>query len=114
MNGFDPGLVPGSGLARDYPAPLRFVWDRVLPGVATLLSPMVPTINPAGKAGGALARLVTDPALAGVTGKYFPSHARWQAAASSDASYDEGRARALWDTSVKLSGLGAHGGIGAA
>jgi NAD(P)-dependent dehydrogenase (short-subunit alcohol dehydrogenase family) len=114
VNGFDPGLVPGSGLARDYPAPLRFVWDRVLPGVATLLSPVVPTINPAWKAGDALARLVTDPALAGVTGKYFPSHARWQAAASSDASYDERQARALWDTSVKLSGLGAHDGVGAA
>jgi NAD(P)-dependent dehydrogenase (short-subunit alcohol dehydrogenase family) len=105
VNGFDPGLVPGSGLARDYAPALRFVWNRVLPGVARLLSPVVPTINPAPKAGGALARLVTDPALARVTGKYFPSHARWHEAASSDASYDVARARALWEASVQMTKL---------
>jgi NAD(P)-dependent dehydrogenase (short-subunit alcohol dehydrogenase family) len=31
VNAFDPGLVPGSGLARDYTAALRFAWNRVLP-----------------------------------------------------------------------------------
>ena len=51
VNAFDPGLVPGSGLARDYPAALRFVWDRCCPGVARALTPLVPTINPARKAG---------------------------------------------------------------
>jgi hypothetical protein len=76
VNAFDPGLVPGSGLARDYPPVLRFVWDRVLPGAARLLSPFVPSINPAPKSGGALVHFVIDPALAGVSGKYFPSHAR--------------------------------------
>jgi NAD(P)-dependent dehydrogenase (short-subunit alcohol dehydrogenase family) len=105
VNGFDPGLVPGSGLGRDYPAALRFVWNRILPGVARVLTPVVPTINPAPKAGRALARLVVDPALAGVTGKYFPSHARWREAPSSDASYDVERARALWTESVRMSGL---------
>jgi NAD(P)-dependent dehydrogenase (short-subunit alcohol dehydrogenase family) len=107
VNGFDPGLVPGSGLAREYPAPLRFVWDRILPGVARVLSPVVPTINPAPKAGAALARLVLDPALEPVSGRYFPSHARWREAASSDASYDAERARALWDASVRMTGLRA-------
>jgi NAD(P)-dependent dehydrogenase (short-subunit alcohol dehydrogenase family) len=105
VNGFDPGLVPGSGLAREYPAPLRFVWDRVLPGVARALSPFVPSINPADKAGAALARLVLEPSLAAESGRYFPSHARWQAAPSSEASYDEARARALWDASVRLARL---------
>jgi NAD(P)-dependent dehydrogenase (short-subunit alcohol dehydrogenase family) len=107
VNGFDPGLVPGSGLGRDYPAPLRFVWNRILPGVARLLTSVVPTINPAPKSGRALARLVVDPALAGVTGKYFPSHARWREAPSSDASYDVERAQALWTESVRMSGLAA-------
>jgi NAD(P)-dependent dehydrogenase (short-subunit alcohol dehydrogenase family) len=64
VNGFDPGLVPGSGLARDYAPALRFVWNRVLPGLARVLSPVVAGINPAPKAGAALARLVLDPALA--------------------------------------------------
>jgi light-dependent protochlorophyllide reductase len=108
VNGFDPGLVPGSGLARDYPRVLRLVWDRILPAVARVLTPIVPTINPAPKAGGALARLVLDPALAPVSGRYFPSHARWHEAASSDASYDADRARALWDASVRMTGLAAH------
>jgi light-dependent protochlorophyllide reductase len=107
VNGFDPGLVPGSGLARDYPPALRLVWDRVLPGLARVLTPVVPSINPAPKAGGALARLVLDPALAGVSGQYFPSHTRWRAAPSSDASYDAERARALWGASVRMTGLTA-------
>jgi len=105
VNAFDPGLVPGSGLARDYPAPLRFAWNRVLPVAARLLSPVLPTINPAWKSGRALARLVADPALGGVSGKYFPSHTRWHEAPSSDASYDAERARALWEASVRMSGL---------
>jgi hypothetical protein len=102
---FEPGLVPGSGLARDYPAALRFVWYRVLPGVARVLSPVMPTINPAPKAGNALAQMVLDPALAHRSGKYFPSHARWHEAASSDDSYDRDRARALWEESVRMARL---------
>jgi len=105
VNTFEPGLVPGSGLARDYPPALRFAWYRILPGLARLLTPIVPGINPASKAGPALARLVVDPALAGISGKYFPSHTRWRAAPSSDASYDVARARALWEESVRMSRL---------
>jgi light-dependent protochlorophyllide reductase len=105
VNGFDPGLVPGSGLARDYPAALRFIWDRILPGLAQVLTRVTPTINPASKSGSALARLVFDPALAEVSGKYFPSHTRWHDAPSSDASYDIERARGLWDASVRMTGL---------
>ena len=105
VNGFDPGLVPGSGLARDYPRALRFVWDRILPGLARVLTRVLPTINPAPKAGAALAHLVLDPELAGVSGKYFPSHSRWREAPSSDASYDAGRAGELWEASVRMTGL---------
>ena len=107
VNAFEPGLVPGSGLAREYPAALRFVWDRILPGLARLLTPVVAGINPADKAGAALARVTLDPALERVSGKYFPSHSRWRAAPSSDASYDLDPARALWQESVRMSRLGA-------
>jgi NAD(P)-dependent dehydrogenase (short-subunit alcohol dehydrogenase family) len=69
VNAFDPGLVPGSGLARDYPAALRFVWDRILPGVARVLSVAMPGINPADKSGAARARRGVDTPHAHGTGK---------------------------------------------
>src|SRR5262249_27991912 len=53
--GWEPGLVPGSGLARDYPAALRFVWNGILPALAWTLSPFVAGINPAPKSGRSLA-----------------------------------------------------------
>lgn len=105
VNGFDPGLVPGSGLARDYPFALRLIWNRVLPGIAQVLTLAVPHISTMRKSGDALARLVLDPTLEGVSGKYFPSHTRWQAAPSSDASYNQEQAHALWEESVRMTGL---------
>ena len=108
VNAYDPGLVPGSGLAREYPSGLRFVWNRVLPGAARVLSSLVPIVSTAGKSGRALAQLVVDPGLAGVSGKYYPSHTRWAAASSSVESYDVARARALWEASVVMSGLKAQ------
>ncbi len=106
-NAFDPGLVPGSGLARDYPAALRWVWTTLGPGLARLLSPVVAGINPADKSGAAMARLAADPALGSTTGEYFSSTTRWRPSRSSDDSYDVARARALWDESVTLTGLTA-------
>ncbi len=105
INGYDPGLVPGSGLARDYPTPLRLIWDWILPAFATVLSPMFPTINPIWKSGKALANLVTDTKLDTISGKYFPSHTRWQEAASSDASYDLELAANLWQKSIHWTKL---------
>jgi len=103
--GWEPGLVPGSGLARDYPPALRFIWNRVLPGVARALSPVVAGINPAPKSGNALAQLVLDANYATVSGKYFPSTSRWREAPSSDESYDIAKAGALWNESMRMSGL---------
>jgi light-dependent protochlorophyllide reductase len=105
VNAFDPGLVPGSGLARDYHPALRWIWNRILPAVATALSPLVAGINPAPKSGAALARLVTDPALAAPGARYYPSHTRWKETPSSKASYDTARWQELWETSVAMSGL---------
>lgn len=107
VNSFDPGLVPGSGLARDYPFILRFIWENILPTLATLLSPVMAGVNPAWKSGAALANLVLDPELKGVSGKYFPSHTRWQEAPSSDASYDLKLANDLWEQSIKMMSITA-------
>lgn len=102
---FDPGLVPGSGLARSLSPVTRVAWTRVLP-VATLpLAPFFPTIGSLRRSGEALARLVLAPASGGPGTRYVASHARWRTAASSTDSYDEDRARRLWETSVRLCGL---------
>lgn len=63
----DPGLMPGTGLARDQPAALRLLWHTVL-RVAGLIMPGAST--PA-RSGAALAWLMTAPELAGTTGRYF-------------------------------------------
>ncbi|HXX47955.1 MAG TPA: SDR family NAD(P)-dependent oxidoreductase [Myxococcota bacterium] len=105
VNAWEPGLVPGSGLARDFPAALRWIWNWVLPGLAAGLSPFLPSISTAARSGRDLARMVTDPALEKTTGKYFPSHTRWQETPSSDESYDRERATALWQASERMSRL---------
>jgi NAD(P)-dependent dehydrogenase (short-subunit alcohol dehydrogenase family) len=105
VNAWEPGLVPGSGLARDYPTSLRLLWNYVGPVVAQVLSHRYPTINPAPKSGAALARLVLDPALERSSGRYYPSHARWSEAPSSDLSYDVEKARALWEASLRMTRL---------
>jgi NAD(P)-dependent dehydrogenase (short-subunit alcohol dehydrogenase family) len=105
VNGWEPGLVPASGLAREYPAAARLLWNRVLPGVTRALHPFMPGLSTLGLSGPALARMVLDPALEGVSGKYFPSRARWREAPSSRDSYDVARARALWEASARMTGL---------
>ena len=105
VNGWEPGLVPGSGLARDYHPVLQWIWYGLAPGLAAAINPFYAGVSTKRKSGEALARMVTDPAYAGVTGKYFPSHTRWREARSSDLSYDTERARELWETSVRLTRL---------
>ncbi|MFI5317034.1 MAG: SDR family NAD(P)-dependent oxidoreductase [Myxococcota bacterium] len=109
VNAWEPGLVGGSGLARDYTPALRFLWNYVLPPLSAVISPFYPSISTLKKSGEALARMVMDPVLADTTGCYFPSHTHWEEARSSDESYDVERARALWDASARMSGLG--GGV---
>ncbi len=107
VNAFDPGLVPGSGLARDYPPALRFIWNRLLPGVARVLTLAVPTINPAPKAGAALAQLVLDPALASVSGKYF-HHLRPKE--PDPTTHDVGRQEKLLELCRRFSGVALDAG----
>ncbi len=63
VNAFDPGLMPGSGLARDYGSVQRLAWRLVMPVLRIL-----PNVNSTRRSGANLAALVDDPALDGVTG----------------------------------------------
>jgi len=105
INAFDPGLVPGSGLAREYPGWMRFVWQSVMPAMASGLTRFVPGISTAPKSGTALAQLVLDPRLGASGARYYPSHTRWYETPSSDQSYDATRAAELWEASVRMTGL---------
>ena len=103
VNAFDPGLMPGTGLAREYPAVARFAWHAILPRVIPLLRLiLMKNIHTPKESGSALARLIIDPTLAATNGKYFEG---MREIPSSVESYDEGRAQELWRDSAILTGL---------
>jgi len=102
VNAFDPGLMPGTGLARDYPTYQRLAWRYLLP-VLTLVRR---NVNTPGRSAAALTRLITDPRLQTVTGRYFSGA---EAIASSEESGDRDKATDLWQTSLELSGLASPG-----
>jgi NAD(P)-dependent dehydrogenase (short-subunit alcohol dehydrogenase family) len=94
VSAFDPGLMPGTGLARDYRPFQKFVWKYLMPALR-----FIPNVNSTNKSGADLARLVLDPGMAGVTGKYFVGR---KSVPSSKDSYDEQKAAELWDSSVTM------------
>ncbi|MBF6329911.1 SDR family NAD(P)-dependent oxidoreductase [Nocardia transvalensis] len=95
VNAFNPGLMPETGLSRDYPAPMRQSYR--------LLAPMVRRLMPIGRSvaqsAADLAWLATAPELAEVTGRYFTGRTP---VASAPASYDRQRGDLLWRTSEEL------------
>jgi len=93
-NAFDPGLMPGTGLARDYRPFQKFIWNFVLPALR-----VIPGVNSTSKSGIDLARLVLDSGLEGVSGKYFVGR---RSVPSSKESYDERKAAELWESSVTM------------
>ena len=100
-NAFDPGMVPGTGLTREAPAPIHFAASHVLPRMIPLLRRVMdPNIHTIKESGDALARLLTDPDLAATTGRYFEGQREIR---SSDESYDQNRAEELWHASKALT-----------
>ncbi len=97
VNAFDPGLMPGTGLARDYGRLQKFLWNFALPALR-----FIPGVNSTRRSGTDLARLVLDPELEGVSGKYF---VRRKPVPSSKESYDERKAAELWESSATMTGL---------
>lgn len=87
VNAFDPGLMPGSGLACEYPPVLRFAWYKIMPKMTPLLKAVLtPNIHKPSESGESLARLAASDEMAGVTGKYFEGRKEIK---SSVDSYDE-------------------------
>lgn len=101
-NAFDPGAMPKTGLARDWGLLGRFVWNGLLPPLVPILHRLGVPFSTAEASGEALAHLVTEPSLEGVSGRYFEIGEEGR---SSEESYDRGKAAELWETSATLVGL---------
>jgi NAD(P)-dependent dehydrogenase (short-subunit alcohol dehydrogenase family) len=106
VNAMDPGMMPGTDLARDYPPLMRLAWDRLLP----VLRPFLRNTNSPSRSGRRLAALAMAPEFQGVSGRYFEGGREIR---SSPLSYDDANAWDLWETSCRLTGLPANGLIDA-
>lgn len=91
VTAFNPGLMPGSGLARDAGRVQQFAWRHIMPALRVL-----PQVRSTRTSGRHLAALVTG----GGSGAYVDGA---KAIRSSVDSYDEARARDLWETSERLA-----------
>jgi light-dependent protochlorophyllide reductase len=94
VNAFDPGLMPGSGLARDYPPLQRLAWRYLFPALRVL-----PGVRGTRTSGRYLAALASDARFEGITGEYF---AGLRPIRSSADSCDRDKALDLWETSERL------------
>lgn len=98
VNALDPGLMLGTGLARDYTPLRKLMWSMLGP----LVTPFIANANSVAKSGKVLAQLLCDPHLESVTGKYFIG---LKESGSSKTSYDVSLATDLWDTSIELAAV---------
>lgn len=72
VNAFDPGLMPGTGLVREAPAILQFIWHSIMPRTIWLLRLLIsPNIHLPRDSGASLARLAVGDDVKGVSGKYY-------------------------------------------
>ncbi|KAI0096361.1 hypothetical protein GGR51DRAFT_543478 [Nemania sp. FL0031] len=105
VNVIDPGLMPGTGLAREASRIEQFLWNWVFPRIISLIRRFVAsnTHTPA-ESGWSQAKL----ALGGYgTGKYFePSESGVKERKSSKASYEEGKQEDLWKWTVDFLSKG--------
>jgi NAD(P)-dependent dehydrogenase (short-subunit alcohol dehydrogenase family) len=99
VNAFDPGMMPGTGLARTYSAPLRFVWSYILPALTLFQK----NVNRPVTSGRRLAALASGQ-MGELTGKYV---SMGEVFPSSPLSQDESKAHDLWSASAEMTGLPA-------
>ncbi|TLS24509.1 hypothetical protein PpBr36_08751 [Pyricularia pennisetigena] len=100
VTAMDPGLMPGTGLAREYSGLARWVWLHVLPRLIGLLRIVLyPNVHTAEESGRNLARLAVGPDVEGVTARYFEGSREIM---SSKDSYSEKYQEDLWDWTVNF------------
>lgn len=91
---FDPGLMPGTGLAREAGSFLQFLWKHLMPRMIPLLRVLVtPNVHTPAESGQALASSAVGSNSKGNNGVYFEGMKQIK---SSKDSYDEGKQEDLW------------------
>lgn len=97
VDAFDPGMVPGTGLARSYPPLLRFAWSYVLPALTVFME----NVNRPMTSAERLAALMTG-GMGDLGGKYV---SMGRVVPSSPLSQDRANAEELWTVSAAMTGL---------
>ena len=98
VNAFDPGLTPGTGLAKTYPAPLRFAWKNIMP----LMRSFRKNTNSSETSGSRLANLAFSKELRHLNGIYYSDG---MVTKSSVDSYNKAYHAELWKSSIELTGI---------
>jgi len=97
VNAFDPGMMPGTGLARTYAPVMRFAWHYVLPALTLFIR----NVNTPSKSGRRLAQLAAG-SEGNATGTYFSDGRETR---SSELSLDQAKALDLWNGSADMTRL---------
>jgi len=98
VNAFDPGLTPGTGLAKSYPAPLRFLWNNIMP----MMRYFRKNTNSPATSGRRLADLAFGKALISLNGIYYSDG---KVTRSSIDSYNKTYQAELWKSSLELTAI---------
>ena len=98
VNAFDPGLTPATGLAKSYPAPLRFAWNNIMP----MMRYFRKNTNSAATSGSRLANLAFSEELRQLNGVYYSDG---KVTKSSTDSYNKAYQAELWKSSIELTAI---------
>lgn len=96
VNAYDPGMTPGTGLAKTYSPIMRFLWKNVFP-VLTLLKSNIHTPAQAGRN---LANLAYSEKYKDLKGIYFSDG---KVVKTSVDSYNKDFQKSLWNDSLLLT-----------
>ena len=99
VNAFDPGLMPGTGLARDAGAGARFLWYSVLPRIIPVIRVLVrsPNVHTIKESGESLAAVAVGEA-GDVSAKYFEGRKQ---ISSSTVTHAVEKQEDLWEWTIK-------------
>jgi NAD(P)-dependent dehydrogenase (short-subunit alcohol dehydrogenase family) len=99
VTAFDPGLMPGTGLAREASFLIRVLWKQVMPRIIPVLRFLINhNVHTPQESGRSLARLGVSDDVKGVSGVYYEGDKEIK---SSEDSYDKAKQEDLWEWTIK-------------